>query len=82
MALPPECVKAIRGSTGLHGPVRIETGHQADDAAPHPGSTGLHGPVRIETVGAGVRSGRWTRSTGLHGPVRIETSDTNEQDRA
>ena len=41
--------RMIARSTGLHGPVRIETLYRLCLHAQQACSTGLHGPVRIET---------------------------------
>ena len=60
-------------STGLNGPVRIETRSAPYQAPGRQESTGLNGPVRIETSKRLVRSLPGSKSTGLNGPVRIET---------
>ena len=45
-------------STGLHGPVRIETIIGSRTARVSACSTGLHGPVRIETFSCSFSAGR------------------------
>ena len=69
------------GSTGLHGPVRIETKLTKSLQEHRAGSTGLHGPVRIETLPPSSPCWAAGRSTGLHGPVRIETHGRHDGQR-